>query len=362
MKKICFVAVDMTVIGGAEMIAYDLAQTFADKYEVSVLGIQSKCGKPAYHFSDKIKYSTLEVQSSRFREMVKAAYSGMREYLKKNKFDVVFLEGTVAGFVAFPHMLRFRKTKFVFCDHGALINEWNDRQITLMRRIVSFFAKKTVVLTERTRDDYIKRFHLNQKKISCIPNGINKKFEDHAEPYNCESTHMISVGRFGKEKGYDMAIEVARIVFAKHPDWKWDFYGDGETFSSIQEKVKEYGLEEQVILHGGVKDTSKLYANHALLVLPSYREGLPLVLLEAKVNHLPCVSFDVLTGPREVIRNEENGFLIPMYDIQEMAEKICQLIEDKALRKKFAENTILDMEKFQKDKIEKQWIQMIETK
>lgn len=361
MKKICFIAVDMTVIGGAETVTFELAEKFSDIYEVHVLGIKSINLSPAYIFSDKINYECLNVKSVRFREMVKHSFSGMKSYLKKNKFDVVFMEGTVAGFNVLPHIPFFRRTKFVFCDHGALINEWNDKEITLMRRMVSVFAHKTVVLTERSQKDYIDKFHLSNKKVCCIPNWISERFEKAASDYNNDSERIISVGRFGKEKGYDMAIEVAKIVFAKHPNWKWDFYGAGETFSAVQKKVDEYNLEKNVILHGSVNDTSRIYANHALLVLPSYREGLPLVLLEAKVNHLPCVSFDILTGPREIIRDNVNGFLVPMYDIEEMAKKVCELIENRELREVFSRKSALDIDKFEKSKIEEQWIRIIEN-
>ena len=71
-------------------------------------------------------------------------------------------------------------------------------------------------------------------------------------------------------------------------------------FDEIHRKIAEYGLTAQLIQKGNVKDVYKLYNDYAFLVLPSYREGLPLVLLEAKASGLPMVSFDVTTGPKEI--------------------------------------------------------------
>lgn len=95
--------------------------------------------------------------------------------------------------------------------------------------------------------------------------------------------------------------------------------------------------------------------------LPSYREGLPLVLLEAKANKLPLVSFDCIAGPNEIITDGENGLLIDCYDKEMMARKICDLIESDSLRKRFSDNWLLNVEKFQKEKILKVWLDLIES-
>ena len=100
-----------------------------------------------------------------------------------------------------------------------------------------------------------------------------------------------------EEKGYDLLVEVAKKVLPSHPEWEWHLYGTGDTFDEIHQKVVEYNLTSQLIQKGNVKDVYKLYNEYAFLVLPSYREGLPLVLLEAKARGLPMVSFVVTSGP-----------------------------------------------------------------
>ena len=96
-----------------------------------------------------------------------------------------------------------------------------------------------------------------------------------------------------------------------------------------------------------------------MLVLTSYREGLPLVLLEANAIGLPMVSFDVFTGPNEIIVDGENGFLVTPYDCEDMAKKISCLIEDKELRKRQAKNTEKYIDKFSYKRIIEQWKQVI---
>lgn len=361
-KKICFVDYDMTVKGGAETVVFELTDALKKKYDVYILGIKAVNRDAAFEFDNKIEYNTLNIKEVRFRKVLSDSIKKMKDYIRTNKIDIVVMNGTAAAFVSVPQIFLCRKTRFVFFDHGALINEWNDKEIRTMRWLASIFAEKTIVLTEQNKEDYQKKFHLNKKKLLCIPNWISERFIEYSSEYDKESKRILSVGRFGKEKGYDLLVKAAKNVFARHSDWVWDVYGDGETFKEISEEVRKNGLTDNVLLHGNAKSTLELYGGHAMLVLPSYREGLPLVLLEAKANHLPCISFDVKTGPSEIIQNNINGYLIQPYDTDEMGECICKLIEDSELRREFSVKSAMGMEKFAKNIILKSWIKLIEEK
>lgn len=254
----------------------------------------------------------------------------------------------------------FTKAKYVFCDHGALMNEWEKKDITAFRFWDGLISHKIVTLTEQTRQDYIKRFKTNPKKIRSIYNWIPEEVLKARRPYDSTSKKIITVGRFSEEKGHDMLVEAAKLVLPKYPDWQWDLYGTGDTLDEIRKKIEEYGLGKQLILKGNVKDVYQVYGDYAFLVLPSYREGLPLVLLEAKALGLPMISFDITTGPNEIIKDGKDGYLIPPYDIQKMAERIEKFITDEAQRVSFSKNTEDGIEKFEKKQIYDQWVQLIE--
>jgi glycosyltransferase involved in cell wall biosynthesis len=85
------------------------------------------------------------------------------------------------------------------------------------------------------------------------------------------------------------------------------------------------------------------------------------VLLEAQEARLPIVSFDCPTGPSEIIEDNENGFLVPTYNIEEMAEKILKLMEEKETRKRFSDNSQKNIENFSKRNIIKKWKDIIDT-
>lgn len=359
MKKICFIDYDMTCMGGIESVLAALANEFVNKYEVHIISLTSKNEFCAYTINEKITYKTIFSGDERIRKVILSGTKKVRKYINANNIDVVLMLGHYAAFCTVGARM-FTRAKYVFCDHGALMNQWNEKAPTIMRFVASKMSNKIITLTERTLNDYKKHFHINDRKIDCIYNWIDNNISGDNQ-YKDDSKLIVSAGRFGKEKGYDMAIEVAKRVFCKHNDWEWHIYGDGETFQNIKKQIIDNNLQNNVILKGKVNNLNQLYKNYSMLVLPSYREGLPLVLLEAKVNKLPIVSFDIQTGPREIINDGKDGFLVQSYNIELMSDKIIELIEKKDLRKSFSNNSQENLYKFQKDTIAEKWYKLIDS-
>ena len=103
----------------------------------------------------------------------------------------------------------------------------------------------------------------------------------------------------------------------------------------------------------------KKYNNYGIYALTSYREGLPLVLLEAKINKLPIVSFDIETGPNEIVKDNVNGFLVVKYNTKLFAKKLNELLNNSKLRKEFSDNAYKDISKFREDEIINEWVTLI---
>ena len=178
-----------------------------------------------------------------------------------------------------------------------------------------------------------------------------------------ESKVIISVGHIRKIKNFIVIPDIAKKVFEKHSDWCWKIYGTmkGEEYEKLELKIKQYGLQDKIIFMGRCEDMNVEYQKASMYVLTSLQEGLPMVLLEAKSNKLPLVSFDIETGPSEIIRDGINGYLIPSYDISKMTESICCLIADNELRESFSDNAGLDLEKFSSERIIGQWNDLIKN-
>lgn len=357
MKSICFVDYDMSVRGGVEQVTASLANALSDTCHVHVVSLVQR-GQLQYDLDGRITCHSFLTQEQRLRQMQKTLAFRLAAYFRENHIDVAFLQGYYPGFIAAPARLKC-KTRLVFCDHGALMNQWEQKDTVLSRWVAAMLCHRTVTLTNQSKADYKKKFHLSEKKLRCIYNWIDLDVE-HAEEYDSTSKRIISAGRFGKEKGFDMLVRAFSIVAQQHPDWKLDIYGDGEMMPVVRSLIAESGLQEKVNLMGMCSDIASRYRSYAMYVLPSHREGMPLVLLEAKANRLPIVSFDVQTGPREIVRDEVDGLLVQPEDIQGLAQAICRLIDDTALRVEMSRRSQENLELFSKTAILNQWRRLIE--
>lgn len=166
---------------------------------------------------------------------------------------------------------------------------------------------------------------------------------------------LITVGSLNKRKGTDIIAQVIPAVLCRYRDWKWYFLGDGEYKSILQETMSRYQLKGRLILKGNVNNVRDYLQRAAICIMPSRLEGLPMCLLEAKSCQLPCIAFDIRTGPSEIIQDGVNGFLVPPFDLELMVKKIGLLIENEDLRNQFAKNMIIGMEKFRLDSVLKEW-------
>lgn len=361
MKKIMLISWDMSVLGGINQVLVTLADHLYTRYDVTVVSlVKSNKATPYKFLSPKIQVIYIMEKDCRGRDVILKGRSKLREVMKARKIEAALLMGFQ---VSLPVILMTmgRKCKYIFCDHEALLSRWHEKKVTIVRYLTAVFSNKVVTLTQQNARDYVSKFKLTEKKVTYIYNSIDEKIIRNVGTYDPASKVILSVGRFSPEKGYDLLVDVAERVLKKNPDWKWYIYGDGETFQQIKDKIHLLELEDSLILKGAVSDVSQIYAEASFFVLTSQREGLPLVLLEAKANHLPCISFDIVSGPKEIIRDNVDGFLIVPYDKDKMIEAIETLIKDTSLRIKMSENTGGNLRQFSSKSVMDKWRALLDT-
>jgi glycosyltransferase involved in cell wall biosynthesis len=356
-KRICFVVYNISNQGGAESVAVNLANTFCREYKVSIISLIDDKRKSPYNIDSKIPIIRLIQPKSRLREELPKIALPLIKILRRESTDVVLLIGHYPGTLS--SLIRpFVKTKIVFCDHGALINQWNDRNARMMRMIASAFANHTVVLTERTRDDYIQKFHISKKRISCIHNWIDALPSDSRE-YDKESKRIISVGRLSQEKGFDRLVEIMSKVLKNHLEWHLDIYGEGDLLELLDSLIITKGMADNIHLMGNDPNVRGVYSKYSFYVMASYREGLPLTLLEAKINMLPIIAFDVDTGPREIVRDSIDGYLINPNSDEAFSNAVNEMIENTNKRVFMSSRAKENLTLFTKETIMTQWEDLI---
>ena len=181
---------------------------------------------------------------------------------------------------------------------------------------------------------------------------------------NCESTHSVianevkqstmlqnGLPRFGIAKSHNDSIDSQNLT-----QWKLIIVGDGILKKELESKIKALNLQESVILKPFTKQIEKEYLNASIYAMSSHWEGFGMVLAEASSYGLPCVAFDVKTGPSDIIENEKSGFLVADNDLQGYADKLMFLMRDENLRFNFGTKAKrVVSERFSKEVVMKEW-------
>lgn len=178
---------------------------------------------------------------------------------------------------------------------------------------------------------------------------------------DCTQKQVIAAGRYVDQKGFDRLISAWRKVADKHPDWVLKIYGDGWLREQLQQQIVELNIERRCFLEHSVPDIAAKFRESSIFVLSSKFEGFGLVIVEAMSCGLPVVSFACHCGPRDIISEKVDGFLVSEGDIDRLSEKIDYLIEEDEVRKKMGKMARLKAESYRIEQIGPQWIALFES-
>lgn len=333
--KICFLTNNYSFTGGLERVLSIVANELSRYYEISIISLYDLSKDCPYKYNENIKIDIIMNKNKKnyvfdFNRCVKS----VTRNIKSNKYDFLIYLGENL----FPFAYKACKNTSTKCIYWMHNPAWFYNYPLLEKRLRKLAIKKsyfTVTLTKESQDELIRKYKINN--IINIANPVDDMLVKQII-YNENSKKIISVGRISKEKNFLSLVEVAKSVFAFCPDWSWDIYGEGNVRlkKEIVERINAYKLENHVFLKGVCKNIYDLYSGYSFQVMTSLYEGFPMVLIEGMSCGLPLISFDIKTGPKEIIEDGINGFLIDNYDEKKMAEKIVFLISNLEARKKMS--------------------------
>ena len=195
----------------------------------------------------------------------------------------------------------------------------------------------------------------NSEHVITIPNIVDLQNKTHS---SLQNKTALFAGRFTYEKGVSRLLEAWKIVTDKRKDWTLRLVGEGNQKETLIKQCKTLGIENYVVFEGMTKNMVKEYCNSSLFLLASRFEGFGLVLAEAMQCGVPCVSFDCLYGPADIINNEKNGILVENGNIEKFAEAVLKLIDDEELRKNMGMAAIEKAKSYLPENIMPQWIEL----
>jgi GalNAc-alpha-(1->4)-GalNAc-alpha-(1->3)-diNAcBac-PP-undecaprenol alpha-1,4-N-acetyl-D-galactosaminyltransferase len=233
------------------------------------------------------------------------------------------------------------------------------RIVRLLRRLLYKRASAVVVLTPgiaQWASSFVKK-----EAIHVIPNPISEQFCKNGKLKPERNGHrVIAIGRLEAQKGFDMLLRAFAQCAQEHPGWTLNIIGDGSERDRLQALAVVLHIDDRVSWALVVKEPERELHRSDLFVLSSRYEGLPMVLLEAMACGLPVVSFDCPSGPREIIRDGEDGLLVPPYDIDALTKAMSRLMGSEDERKRLGEGAAHVVERFGLAKIADMWTTVFE--
>lgn len=354
MKKVLFVA-SVTIHINTFHIPY--LKMFKDAgYEVHV----ASNGEEKIEYADK--HFNLNFSRSPFNKDNIKAYKELKKIIEKENYNVIQCNTPVASVLTRLAAKNKRKsgTRVIYMAHGfhfykgAPLKNW-----LIYYPIEKYLSKYTDDLITINKEDFeFAKKKIKAKNIHQIHGiGVDKtKFDtslSEEERQQLKSSLRIEkddfvmafVGELNENKNQIILIEAMKDLVKENNKFKLLLAGQGSLKEYYEEKIKEYNLEKNVYLLGYRKDIQKLLQVINLYISMSKREGLGLNLIEAKIAKIPTIA-SINRGHKEIIKNNEDGFLIVANDCENLKNKIRELYRNKELRKQFIINSNKNIEKF----------------
>lgn len=228
----------------------------------------------------------------------------------------------------------------------------------LIRRFIQWLLRSTTINIVLCNDwmDKLKRCY-NLSNVLAIRNPNPNEFLFRNMTFNRDHIRFLFVGFYIEPKGIiDLITSSCHIFRLGFDNFSVMLCGKGELNNQINTIIRQQKLEKIIVNRGWVSghDKDLVYKNSDVFVLPSYREGMPIVILEAFSYGLPVISTNI-AGIPEMIRHKVNGLLVTPGDTQGLAEAMIVMIKDIQLRKRMSQENLNYVQHFSAQKVAQEW-------
>ncbi|WP_180064677.1 glycosyltransferase family 4 protein [Acinetobacter sp. YH12095] len=345
----------MTPAGGIERVISTLANHFCEFMEVTIL-VKDKAYSH-YPLSDKIKIISLDSKlyldmNNKFKRVAQAganlfkSAAKLKQFLNENEYDLYYLAHPL-NVIEF-HLARGIDKQVIITEHGG-INAYN----IVYKKVKQWLYPKARCYVVPTSSD-AKTYSEMDLPVVYIPHFKSTMNYVRSDLSN---KVVLSIGRMTEAKRQWIMIDLWNKIVNKHhiKDWQLHLVGNGNLYEQLNNKIITLGLQDYVKILPPVQDVERYYQSASLFMLTSHSEGFGMVLLEAISFGLPCISYDCPSGPRDIIKNEHNGYLIPMDDFESLKSALLKLINNKDTLIKLSNGAFESSSKWNDEVILNKW-------
>lgn len=374
--KIVYCTPALYSAGGTERVVSVKANYFAEHlgYDVTIIVTEGNKGNSFFPLSDKVKVVNFglgfeDLWNKPFLKKIYLYLVKQRKYKQLLTRELLRIQPdititTLRREINFIHEMKDGSRKIGELHLSrANYRGVEDRESSSIKSLFSKWWKKDVISNLQRLDKFVV---LNENavlewpeldNVTMIPDPLPLKMEEKSA---LQSKRIVTIGRYSYEKGYDFLLRIWALVEKKYPDWQLNVYGMGDPTPYVK-LMDELSVDpRRCHLNSSLVDVESEYLRSSILVQPSRTEGFGLVLVEAMACGLPVVAFDCENGPRSLIEDGEDGFLIPPCDVESFADRLMQLMDDEKLRTKMGEKGLMKSQQYHISKIASQWEQLFD--
>lgn len=223
-----------------------------------------------------------------------------------------------------------------------------------------FYSRKSVasvVLASCYKSEFVKLIDSRPNHLTAIYNP--QVMSEYTCDNSCEEkqNEVLFVGRLEEQKNVAELIKIWSLINPQ--GWKLNIVGDGSQRPMLETLIADLHLNESVVLSGHQDNPQVFYKRAKIFAMTSKYEGFPMTLIECQSFGCVPIIYDSYPAASEIVKNGENGFLIPFRQKRKYADKLNKLISDTTLLQKLSLNSIKSAERFKPDIIMDEWINLI---
>ena len=342
--------------GGAERCAASLSNYFVNQgFEVHHVVF---AGSLVYDYSGELLHlENLKDKSnslfSRFKRFI-----ALKKYFKKHQFDII-IDFRVKEFYLQEFIIHnFIYKKFIQTIHSNNFHLYLPKN-KLLAKLLYKNASSLVSVSNEIMKNVENEYPFNPLHLIYNPIDFLSIEKQKLELNNLAFNYVLGIGRMEDNvKQFDHLIESYSKSNLPKENIKLVILGEGKLKQKWQELAKTLNEENNIVFLGNVSNPFSYYSNALFTILTSKYEGFPMVLLESLACQTPVVSYDLHSGPNEIIFQNENGILVENQNKSEMTNAMNEMISNKELYLHCKQNAKSSVERFSLENIGNQWLQL----
>lgn len=358
--KLLYIVPNINNEGGVARVLSIKANYLVEKlgYEVHIL-TQNKGFSPLfYSFNSSIVFHDMILKGTVF-QFFNSFVKALNSTIEAIQPDVVIVCDNGLKAYLIPFVLR-NKVPLILEMHSSKFIEERESGKTIFTKVaatcIHAFKKSGIQKYDRfvvETNESISEWNIDNTIV--VPNPI---WFTSGKVSALDSKKVIAVGRHTYEKGFDRMLQIWKKVVAKHSDWTLEIYGKSSENVDLRLLAENLGISGNVVFHEPVQNINEKYMEASFYLMTSRFEGFGMVLIEAMSSGLPCIAYDCPCGPKGVLSQNEDGFLIKNGIELDYIKAVETLIENQAIRIEMGKKAKLSSAKYNIDAIMKTWNQL----